>query len=262
VYYTSPITQVISPSQNTVYPSSLSTTNALYWDTSGNVGIGTTSPTGLLDAKGNTNGPVVQYLRNDSTGASSTVIYQMSAGSRYVNQTVSYTAQFIQFAGSSIPTIYLDFDTQIFRNTAATERMRIDSSGNLLVGTTTQVYSAKQSVYSGVTNATTYNTFGSTGGSSLAIQQQQTTSVSTSATVILTPGLYSSFVIVFGSDGTNRFQDILNCSVGTGTVNVINSLNSSGTPGTRTYTQSLSTFRLAMSAGTYTVQVASLSMTG
>lgn len=101
-------------------------------DSSGNVGIGT-APTGLLDVKGNTNGAVVQYLRNDSTGASSTVIYQMSAGSRYVNQTVSYTGQFIQLVGSSIPTIFLDFDTQIFRNTAGTERMRLDSSGQLLV---------------------------------------------------------------------------------------------------------------------------------
>jgi len=44
VYYTSPITQVIAPGQNTVYPTSLSTTNALYWDTNANVGIGNTSP--------------------------------------------------------------------------------------------------------------------------------------------------------------------------------------------------------------------------
>lgn len=111
-------------------------------DSSGNVGIGT-SPTGLLDVKGNTNGAVVQCLRNDSTGAFSTVIYQMSAGSRYVNQTVSYPGQFIQLVGSSIPTIFLDFDTQIFRNTAGTERMRIDSSGNLLVGTTTNTGTAR-----------------------------------------------------------------------------------------------------------------------
>lgn len=52
VYYTSPITQVIAPGQNTVYPSSLSTTNALYWDTSGNVGIGTTTLTNKLNVAG------------------------------------------------------------------------------------------------------------------------------------------------------------------------------------------------------------------
>jgi hypothetical protein len=49
VYYTSPITQVIQPGQGTVFPSSLSTPNALFWNTSGNVGIGTNSPTRRLE---------------------------------------------------------------------------------------------------------------------------------------------------------------------------------------------------------------------
>jgi hypothetical protein len=57
VYYTSPITQVIAPGQNTVgtaqiqngsvIPADLST-GGLYWDTSGNVGLNTTSPTARL----------------------------------------------------------------------------------------------------------------------------------------------------------------------------------------------------------------------
>ena len=106
-------------------------------DTSGNIGIGTSSPAGILDVKGNTNGAVVQYLHNDSTAVNSSSVYQMSAGSRYVNQTVSYTGQFIQFVGSSVPNLFLDFDTQIFRNTAGTERMRLDTSGNFYVETGT-----------------------------------------------------------------------------------------------------------------------------
>lgn len=48
VYYTSPITQVIQPGQGTVSPSSLST-GGPYWDTSGNLGVGTTNPNGALD---------------------------------------------------------------------------------------------------------------------------------------------------------------------------------------------------------------------
>ena len=112
-------------------------------DSAGNVGIGTSAPAGILDVKGNTNGIIAQYLRNDSTGASSTSIYQISAGTRYVNQNVNYTGQFYQVIGSGIVFSYFDFDTQIWRNNAGTERMRIDSSGNLLVGTITNTGNAR-----------------------------------------------------------------------------------------------------------------------
>jgi hypothetical protein len=115
-------------------------------------------------------------------------------------------------------------------------------------------------VNSGTTNATTYNTAALTGGSLLTVQQQKTTSVSTTATVILTPGLYGSFLLVFGTDGTNRFMDVVLFGLATGTVNVISSLAVGGTPASRTYTQSFSAWRLAMASGTYTVQAAALSM--
>jgi trimeric autotransporter adhesin len=132
-------------------------------DTAGNVGIGTNAPAGILDVKGNTNGVIAQYLRNDSTGASSTSVYQISAGTRYVNQNVNYTGQFYQVIGSGIVLSYSDFDTQIWRNNAGTERMRIDSSGNLLVGTTSGV--AKVVVQS--PNAATAIVTGNTSGTAL-----------------------------------------------------------------------------------------------
>jgi hypothetical protein len=53
VYYTSPITQVIAPSQGTVFPSTLST-GGPFWNTSGNLGVGTTSPAYQLDLNGGT----------------------------------------------------------------------------------------------------------------------------------------------------------------------------------------------------------------
>ena len=53
VYYVSSLTQTIAPSQNTVLPSSLSVSNALYWDASGNVGIGTTSTENKFNVLGN-----------------------------------------------------------------------------------------------------------------------------------------------------------------------------------------------------------------
>jgi hypothetical protein len=74
VYYTSPITQVIAPSQGTVFPSTLST-GGPYWDTSGNVGIGTTSPTvasGLGLVLNGSSGQTRLAFKNSYTGDTST----------------------------------------------------------------------------------------------------------------------------------------------------------------------------------------------
>jgi len=138
--------------------------------------------------------------------------------------------------------------------------MRIDSSGNLLVGTTSS--GGKLSVNAGTTNATTYNVSALTGGSVATQQGQSTTSVSTSYVSILSPSLYISYCMVFGSDGTNRFADIVLFSIGTGTVNVISSLTCTGTPAARTYRQNSSTLQVLVASGTYTVQVSAISMNG
>ena len=145
------------------------------------------------------------------------------------------------------PSGHLSIETVNDAYTSAAERMRIDSSGAL-------------TVTAGSTNATQYTPITSIGGSTLFVDQQQTTSVSTTATVILASPRYATLALVHGSDGTNRFSDLVLMSVGTGTVNVISSLTASGSPAARTYSQTSSTFRLAIASGTYTVRVASIGM--
>lgn len=208
-------------------------TTALTIDTSQNVGIGTTSPAVNLEVKGSSG----QNIYVSYTGGSQLRL-KSDSGDSGVGTT------------GATPLLFLI-------NNA--EKARIDTSGNVLVGTTGQIKSSKQSIYSGATNATTYNTASYQGGSVLTIQNQQTTSVSTSATVIATTGIYATLALVYGSDGTNRFQDLIMVGLATGTVNVINSFTVGGTPASRTYSQSASTYRLAMGSGTYTIQFSGLS---
>ena len=133
VYYTSPITQVIAPGQNTVYPSSLSTTNAVYWDTSGNVGIGTTSPIyplqiGTAAAASSTISGIA--LRQGSGSPTAGNGYRV-AWDNTQNVSSDFGSIFYGFGGGSAAAAgYMAFST------ANAERMRIDGSGRVLINKT------------------------------------------------------------------------------------------------------------------------------
>lgn len=85
-------------------------------DESGNVGIGTTSPACHLNVSGSGNGSVSEHVRITSTDTDSKLAFVNTTG----NSAIVQSGQ----------------DMRFMNNTANTERMRIDSSGNLLVGTT------------------------------------------------------------------------------------------------------------------------------
>jgi hypothetical protein len=85
-------------------------------DSTGNVGIGTDSPACHLNVSGSGNGSVSEHVRITSTDTDSKLAFINTTG----NSAIVQSGQ----------------DMRFMNNTANTERMRIDSSGNLLVGTT------------------------------------------------------------------------------------------------------------------------------
>ena len=99
-------------------------------DSSGRLLLGTTSSAYKLCVADNTNASLVSQLVNTNTGSSTKSIFQIQTGAdRYINFENDYTGQYLHVVGNNITTLYQSFDTQIFRNNAGTERLRINATG-------------------------------------------------------------------------------------------------------------------------------------
>jgi len=129
-------------------------TTAITVDTSQNVGINNTSPNTYKDGMGVTlvagtspNFVTIQGRTDGPSGATNSISYGGSYGSNPING----ARMFIGAAGASGQQGVISFCTKSLddNTTQPVERMRIDSSGNLLVGTTTVYNGAKATFESG-----------------------------------------------------------------------------------------------------------------
>ena len=108
-------------------------------DSSGNVGIGTSSPNGLIDVASNSNSTVRYYFRNANAGTGAYTILDLG------NDTSNLRGEL--FVTSSGNTSSWGANSLVMSNSGAypilfatnnAERMRIDSSGNVLINETSR----------------------------------------------------------------------------------------------------------------------------
>jgi hypothetical protein len=127
---------VITTADNTgILNLQTASTTAVTIDASQNVGIGTTSPAYKLDVNGAINSGGISYSNGSYTLGNYTV------NRAFATAITSAGSLAIQFDGTTQGFISSPASSSLafYTSSSGAERMRIDSSGNVLVGTTSQV---------------------------------------------------------------------------------------------------------------------------
>jgi len=129
-------------------------TERLRIDSSGNVGVGTASPGSPLVVSRNANDTLTRLiLDNPNAGSSAQTILGLSSDGGTVAGLRLGSSAYSGLGGANVLDVFNNASHTIL-STGGAERLRIDSSGNLLVGTTTTDYNVGTGVrfIAGATN--------------------------------------------------------------------------------------------------------------
>jgi len=119
---------------------------------SGNLGIGTTSPTGLLEISGGDGAGTLSIVSTANNVGSGNKIAFFGAGRSDTDEEMAFIKPLLNSNSGGSGNVQLG---QLTFGTSGSERMRIDNSGNLLVGATSQTFGEKLHVTNSGSSANT-----------------------------------------------------------------------------------------------------------
>ena len=226
-------------------------------DSSGNLGLGVAPSAWNSAWKALQFGPVGAAFSNSGNAIWSGNEYLNTGGTpTYI--TTQYALRYRQDVGSGYHAWFTAPSGTAGATISFTQAMTLDASGNLLVGATAVGNGGKLYVNGSISIGTT------TGGTQSSMAKdttQLTTSVSTSATTIFTDissGMSSAsagYFIIYGHNNAGAgFMDVV-VAKASGTPVVVSSSVIQGIPSVRTYSVSSFALQLAMTSGTYNVNL-------